>query len=221
MSRTHSRCLGQRKISSHTRHGAQSIHSESQQWQKGSGSVSPERPTHPSVRERPVYFGSERDTSPRAWDTNSLAFAPRTKQRDRKRRKLKRHRWLLRGEEEERSRSPCSGRRCRGRRSGARAAGAGSSSRGSSKASCGPSSSTRRGRRSRRLCRSSRPVRVVRLASRARTAPRQHPQAQKRPSLKCRRRPSQRFLDFTLGDLKGSCVSPRGGPMLAGGRASL
>lgn len=171
----------------------------------GSGSVSLERPTHPlSPGGPPCALDQKGIRAPRAWDTDSPDFGPRTKQKDRKEKKTKETQMAarLRGEEEKEQESMQAAEVQEGR-SGARAAGAAAAPAGSSKASFGPSSSMR----------SCRPVPVcLQVFPSQEGRPPGIPekgqcldsiqQAQKCPSLKCRRRPSQRFLDFTLGGFK-------------------
>lgn len=114
-----------------------------------------------------MCFGSERDTSParlghrftRFWAQNQTK---RSKEKETKETQMAAR---LRGEEEEEQESMQAAEVQEGGRSGALAAGAAAAPAGSSKASFGPSSSMRGCPRSRRVCRSSHPSRVVRLAS--------------------------------------------------------
>lgn len=152
-----------------------------------------------------MCFGSERDTSPARLGHQFTGFWAQNQTKRLKEKKTKETQMAarLRGEEEKEQESMQAAEVQEGRRSGVLAAGAAAAPAGSSKASFGPSSSMR----------GCRPVPVglqVFLSQEGRPPgiPKKGQcldsiqQAQKCPSLKCRRRPSQRFLDFTLGGFK-------------------
>lgn len=152
-----------------------------------------------------MCFGSERDTSPARLAHRFTRFWAQNQTKRSKEKKTKETQMAarLRGEEEKEQESMQAAEVQEGRRSGALAAGAAAAPAGSSKASFGPSSSMRG-------CRPV-PVRLQVFPSQEGRPPGipekgqcldSIQQAQKCPSLKCRRRPSQRFLDFTLGGFK-------------------